>query len=414
MRNLRLAHAFRWGALEFFKPTGGPCDAPAAHHHVCAIEGLFVTGKQVRAKRGSARSAREPFDLPLDTAPMEAKLEEELPREKGWQFEPKWDGFRCLAFRKGDAVELRAKSGKSLSRFFPEVVALLRGLSIARFVVDGELVIEIDGALSFDALQMRLHPAESRIRKLAQETPARFVLFDMLLAPSGTSLLQEKLTQRRAEIESFAKEVGVPRKLVLSPFTRNVERAQTWLSDFGEGATDGVVAKRIDGPYEPGERAMIKVKRLRTADCVVGGFRYEEGGREVGSLLLGLYDDEGKLDHVGFTSTITDAERAKLTRRLERLREPPGFTGKAPGAPSRWSTRRSAEWEPLRPELVVEVRFDHVTGDRFRHGTKLLRWRPDKAPSQCTFEQIKTSAAPVKPARKVSTLRKGSAPGKSA
>ena len=361
--------------------------------------------KPGRAKRSSRRSCGEPFDLQLDIAPMESRSEDELPREKGWQFEPKWDGFRCLAFRKGDAVELRAKSGKSLARFFPEVVALLRGLTIERFVIDGELVVEVEGRLSFDALQMRLHPAESRIRKLAQETPARFVLFDMLVAPTGTSLLGRPLTQRRAELESFVEEVRVPRRLVLSPFTRDVERAQGWLSDFGEGATDGVVAKRLDGPYEPGVRAMIKVKRLRTADCVVGGFRYEEGGREVGSLLLGLYDDQGKLDHVGFTSTITDAERAKLTRRLEALREPPGFTGKAPGGPSRWSTRRSSEWEPLRPELVVEVRFDHVTGDRFRHGTKLLRWRPDKAPSQCTFEQIKPPTATVSVPRKLPASR---------
>jgi ATP-dependent DNA ligase len=327
---------------------------------------------------------------------MEARSQEELPREQGWQFEPKWDGFRCLAFRKGDAVDLRAKSGKPLARYFPEVVATLRSLSVDRFVVDGELTVEIEGRPSFDALQMRLHPAESRVRKLAQETPARMVLFDMLSAPDGTSLLQCPLTQRRAALESFAKRVGVPGRLVLSPSTSNLGRARRWLCDFGESETDGVVAKRLDGPYESGARAMIKVKRLRTADCVVGGFRYEDGGREVGSLLLGLYDAQGKLDHVGFTSTIKDADRARLTRRLEALRQAPGFTGKAPGGPSRWSTRRSAEWEPLRPELVVEVRFDHVTADRFRHGAKLLRWRPDKAPSQCTFEQIRPPVAQVK------------------
>ncbi len=355
--------------------------------------------KRSRAKPAAAqtpRSHREAFDLPLDTAPMEARSDEELPQEKGWQFEPKWDGFRCLAFRKKGSVELRAKSGKPLARYFPEVVALLRGLSIERFVVDGELTVEIEGRLSFDALQMRLHPAESRIRKLANETPSRFVLFDMLSDTNGESLLQHPLTQRRAALESFAEQVSVPGRLVISPFTRHLGQARRWLSDLGESATDGVVAKRLDGPYECGVRAMIKVKRLRTADCVVGGFRYEEGGHEVGSLLLGLYDQEGKLDHVGFTSTIKDAERAELTRRLEALREPPGFTGKAPGGQSRWSTRRSAEWEPLRPELVVEVRFDHVTGDRFRHGTKLLRWRPDKAPSQCSFEQIRPPAARVK------------------
>jgi ATP-dependent DNA ligase len=369
------------------------------------------TKKPSRAKRSLAarasRPCREPFDQPIDITPMEARSEEELPRENGWQFEPKWDGFRCLAFRKGDAIDLRAKSGKPLARYFPEVVAILRGLSVDRFVVDGELTVEIEGRLSFDALQMRLHPAESRVRKLAKETPARMVLFDMLSAPDGTSLLQRPLTQRRAALESFAKRVGVPGRLVLSPSTSNLERARRWLCDFGESATDGVVAKRLDGPYESGVRTMIKVKRLRTADCVVGGFRYEEGGRKVGSLLLGLYDAQGKLDHVGFTSTIKNADRARLTRRLEALRQSPGFTGKAPGGPSRWSTRKSAEWEPLRPELVVEVRFDHVTADRFRHGTKLLRWRPDKAPSQCTFEQIRPPVAQVEVPGKHRPSRRG-------
>jgi ATP-dependent DNA ligase len=342
---------------------------------------------------GSRQRGASAFDLPLDTPPMEARSEDELPREQGWQFEPKWDGFRCLAFRKGDAVDLRAKSGKPLGRYFPEVVELLRGLRTDRFVIDGELVVEIERRLSFDALQMRLHPAESRIRKLARETPARFVLFDMLILPDGTSLLASPLAQRRKALESFMETAAFPRRLVISPCTRKFEQARRWLSDFGEGATDGVVAKRLDGPYEPGLRSMIKVKRLRTADCVVGGFRYESSSREVGSLLLGLYDAQGKLDHVGFTSTIKDAERTRLTRRLEALREPPGFTGKAPGGPSRWSTRRSPEWEPLRPKLVVEVRFDHVGGDRFRHGTKLIRWRPDKDPRQCSFDRIRPPLA---------------------
>ena len=179
-----------------------------------------------------------------------------------------------------------------------------------------------------------------------------------------------------------------PKRLVLSPATRDRAKAEGWLSHAGEGATDGVIAKRLADPYQPGERAMIKVKRLRTADCVVGGFRYESDSRLVGSLLLGLYDAAGKLDHVGFTSTITDAERPALTKKLEALRGAPGFTGNAPGGPSRWSTERTGEWEPLRPELVVEVRFDHVTANRFRHGTKLLRWRPDKAPRQCKFDQL--------------------------
>ncbi|MFJ5486161.1 ATP-dependent DNA ligase [Hansschlegelia beijingensis] len=335
-----------------------------------------------------AAPPEEQFGVPLATPPMEARAAEALPKGEGWRYEPKWDGFRCLAFRAGDEVELRAKSGKPLGRYFPEVVQFLRGLKADRFVLDGELVIEIDGRLSFDALQIRLHPAESRIRKLSAATPARLTAFDMLVSPEGGSLLAEPLAKRRVELERFAGLFLKMPDVTLSRFTDDPDEAERWLADAGHGATDGVVAKRLDGPYAPGERAMVKVKRLRTADCVVGGFRYESAGPLVGSLLLGLYDAEGRLDHVGFTSTISNAERPELTRRLEALREAPGFTGRAPGGPSRWSTERSAEWEPLRPELVVEVRFDHVTGDRFRHGTKLLRWRPDKSPGQCRMEQI--------------------------
>jgi len=339
-------------------------------------------------------NAVEPFGLPLDTAPMEARSAEALPVEAGkWQYEPKWDGFRCLAFKQGEAVELRGKSGRALGRFFPEALSLLRELPFERFVADGELVIEIDGRLSFDALQMRLHPAESRIRKLAVETPARLVLFDLLLGPDGSLLTRLPLTDRRRALEAFGKNAARKDRLLVTPSTRDPTEAERWLA--GYAGTDGVVAKRLDRPYESGERAMVKVKRLRTADCVVGGFRYESHSRKVGSLLLGLYDAEGRLDHVGFTSTIAESERAALTRRLETLRAPPGFTGKAPGGPSRWSTERSGEWEPVRPELVVEVRFDHVTGDRFRLGTRLLRWRPDKAPRQCTMEQIAPPSANV-------------------
>jgi ATP-dependent DNA ligase len=334
------------------------------------------------------------FALPLLTEPMEAKSEASLPDEQGsWQYEPKWDGFRCLAFKSGKAVELRAKSGKPLGRYFPEVVAMLRDVTADHFVVDGEFVIEIDGRLAFDVLQMRLHPAESRIRKLSQETPARLILFDML-ASSKAIIVDRPLQERRRQRERFIASVEIPRRLVLSPATQDLTAATAWLRDSGRG-TDGVVAKQLTRPYQSGERAMVKVKRLRTADCVVGGFRYASGSREIGSLLLGLFDAQGKLDHVGFISTIMDKDRAALTKRLEALREAPGFTGKAPGGPSRWSTERSTEWEPLRQELVVEVRFDHVTGNRFRHGTKLLRWRPDKAPRQCTLEQIAAPAAEV-------------------
>jgi len=300
-----------------------------------------------------------------------------------WRFEPKWDGFRCLVFKDGDEVELQSKSEKPLARYFPEVVALFRSACADRFVVDGELVIPVHGALSFDALQMRLHPAESRIRKLSGQTPAKLILFDCLAA-GGRSLMDAALTERRAALEAL----GIAGEdLLLSPWTEDRAKAVGWLGAAGV-ALDGVIAKPSQGPYLAGERAMLKVKCLRTADCVVGGFRYLAKKREVGSLLLGLYDDEGRLNHVGFTSNMPSAERPALTRQLEAMVEPPGFTGSAPGGPSRWSTDRSADWHPLRPELVVEVRFDQVTAGRFRHGTSFLRWRPDKAPGQCRMEQM--------------------------
>jgi ATP-dependent DNA ligase len=318
---------------------------------------------------------------------MESRTADSLPREDGeWQYEPKWDGFRALAFREDDAVDLRGKSGKPLGRYFPEVLAMLGDLPFERFVLDGELLIEIDGYLSFDALQMRLHPAESRIQKLARETPARFMLFDLLLAPDGSVLTHRPLRERRRALEAVGGKIGCRGLVAVTPRTCDADEAERWLT--GYAGTDGVVAKRLDRAYESGERAMIKVKRMRTADCVVGGFRYEQGRRVVGSLLLGLYDAERRLDHVGFTSTFADADRAALTRTLEAIREAPGFTGRTPGGPSRWSTERSGEWEPVRPELVVEVRFDHLTKDRFRHGTKFLRWRPDKPPKTCTMDQI--------------------------
>jgi ATP-dependent DNA ligase len=322
-------------------------------------------------------------------APMEAKSAESLPNEPGkWQFEPKWDGFRCLAFKDGGGVEIRGKSGTSLGRFFPEVVATLVDLPFEQFVVDGELVIELNGRLAFDALQARLHPAASRIRKLSQETPARLILFDMLVGPDGSPLEALPLTQRRSALEAFGERAAIAGKLIVTPCTRDLAQATEWLNDFSHDGRDGVVAKQLDGKYLSGERAMVKVKRLRSADCVVGGFRYLSGGDEVGSLLLGLYNAQGLLDHVGFTSTIANDEREALTRKLRALQAGPGFTGKAPGGPSRWSTERSGEWEPLKPELVVEVRYDHVTSDRFRHGTKLMRFRPDKAPRQCGIDQI--------------------------
>jgi ATP-dependent DNA ligase len=334
------------------------------------------------------------FALPLDTPPMEARTAAELPATGGpWQYEPKWDGFRCLAFKSRRAVELRAKSGKPLGRYFPEIVSHLASLTSTGFVLDGELVIELDRRWSFEALQLRLHPAESRIRKLSAQSPARLMAFDILASRNGAPMLREPLVRRRRALEELIGGLGPSPFLALSPATGELRRARRWLRGAGRGATDGVIAKRLDEPYRPGERSMVKVKLLRTADCVVGGFRYASGAREVGSLLLGLYDAAGRLDHVGFTSGIPASERRALTRRLEQLRAEPGFSGRKPGAPSRWGGERSAQWQPLRPELVVEVQFDHVSDDRFRHGTRLMRWRPDKAPRQCTLEQLRVARA---------------------
>jgi len=317
-------------------------------------------------------------------APMEARAMDHLPEGDGWWFEPKWDGFRCLAFRDGSEVRLQAKSGKPLARYFPEVVARLAALDAPGFILDGEILADGGASGSFETLQLRLHPAESRIRRLAGETPASLTVFDMLLAPDGRDLRPLPLRERRAALERFVDGLAAP-GLSLTPGTFERALAEAWLAD---PAREGVVAKRGDGPYLEGERAMVKVKRARTADCVVGGFRYQAKGDVVGSLLLGLYDDAGLLNHVGFTSGIRVSERPALTRRLEALRGAPGFTGDKPGGPSRWATERSTEWTPLRPELVAEVAFDHVSGGRFRHGTRLVRFRPDKAPAQCRMDQL--------------------------
>jgi ATP-dependent DNA ligase len=332
---------------------------------------------------------------------MEARQVDELPRGEGSQYEPKWDGFRCIARRNGKQVTLLGRSGKSLARYFPEIVEALSTLAPRRFRLDGELVIPTGKTLSFEALQMRLHPAESRIHRLSAETPAVLIAFDLLLAPDGSDLATHTLRERRTSLEGFFATIGNQTRLRLSPATERRTNASRWLARAGGGALDGVVAKRLDEPYRAGERAMLKIKCLRSADCVVGGFRYATAKREVGSLLLGLYNDQGLLDHVGFTSAIGDDERAALTHKLERLRGRPGFTGDAPGGPSRWSTGRSAQWEPLKPKLVVEVQYDHVTGDRFRHGTRLLRWRPDKAPQECTFDQLQREAAPSRLMREI-------------
>ena len=318
-------------------------------------------------------------------APMEALLAEELPEGKGWQYEPKWDGFRCIALRACDDVQLWSKSGKPLARYFPEVEAMLGQLKAGEFILDGELLIVTAGAVAFDALQLRLHPAASRVRKLAAETPAMFMAFDCL-ALDGTMLAARPLADRRAILERMLGREREP-LLALSPATRDRKEALGWLDRSG-GALDGVIAKRLELPYRPGERAMVKVKQRRTADCVVGGFRYAAKGKEVGSLLLGLYDDAGLLHHVGYTSSIRVKDRASWMKDLQALIGGPGFSGNAPGGPSRWATERSSEWQPLKPKIVVEVLYDQVTAGRFRHGTKLLRRRPDKAPTQCKMEQL--------------------------
>jgi ATP-dependent DNA ligase len=267
-------------------------------------------------------------------------------------------------------------------------VQALLALKAKKFVLDGEIVIPLDGSLSFDHLLMRIHPAASRVRKLSESTPGIFIVFDLLVDEEGRSLVKEPLRSRREKLEQLAKRY-LKRKgsIRLSPVTEDLAVARKW---FRMGvALDGVIAKRRDLSYQSGERTgMQKIKKQRTAECVVGGFRYLEKKPLVGSLLLGLYNDEGQLDHVGFTSSIKDEDRARLTKKLESMIKPPGFTGKAPGGLSRWSTKRSGDWQPVAPKLVVEVQFDHFTGGRFRHGTKFLRWRPEKAPGDCTLKQV--------------------------
>jgi ATP-dependent DNA ligase len=326
--------------------------------------------------------------------PMEAKSVDEVPTGQDWHYEPKWDGFRCLAFRDGAKVELQSKAGQPLTRYFPELVEALSALKARQFVLDSEIVVPADGAFSFDALLQRIHPARSRIDKLASETPALLIVFDLLVNDKGRSLVEIPLRERRPALKAFADRYLRGRKRIrLSPATTRLSDAKRWLERVG-ATLDGIIAKRRDEPYRTGDRTgMQKIKNYRSADCVVGGFRYNEGKEVVGSLLLGLYDDDGLLHHVGFTSTIANKDKPALTRKLEKLIAPPGFTGNAPGGPSRWSTKRSAVWQPLRPELVVEVCYDHFAGERFRHGTRLLRWRPDKAPRQCTLEQLKQKKA---------------------
>jgi ATP-dependent DNA ligase len=353
------------------------------------------SGARVTDGAVTSEQLAEPFPsitLPIRPPypPAEAKSVERIPSGTGWLYEPKWDGFRCLAFRRGKQVLLQSKAGQPLGRYFPELVAALADLAKDQFVLDGEIVIFSDGHLSFDDLLLRIHPAESRIRKLSSETPASLMCFDLLVDEDGRTLTDLPLAERRKHLESFFKNSPQHKSIRLSAATTDRSRAEQWMQELGKVGLDGVVAKHLDEPYRSGERtAMVKIKRIRTADCVVGGFRYAEKGGGIGSLLLGLYNDEGLLDHVGFTSSFNAEQRQELKKIVQPKIGGPGFTGHAPGGPSRWSTKRSTEWQPLTPTLVCEVQYDHFSGSRFRHGTKFLRWRPEKAPQQCRFEQVR-------------------------
>jgi ATP-dependent DNA ligase len=332
--------------------------------------------------------------LPRTLAPMEAQSVDEIPVGDEWQYEPKWDGFRTILRRDGDRIELQSKSGQSLTRYYPELIAAAAKIKAKQFALDGEIVVPQGKAFSFDDLLQRIHPAASRVARLSKETPALLIVFDLLAGEDGKSLVKQPLDQRRAALERFAKRyLRGHKSFRLSPATTRLADAKKWLKSVGS-TLDGIIAKRRDLPYQSGNRhGMQKIKNYRSADCVVGGFRYNEGKPVAGSLLLGLYDDKGLLHHVGFTSSFKAEDKPALTRKLKKLIAPPGFTGDKPGGPSRWSTKRSAEWQPLKPVLVVEVSYDHFTGGRFRHGTRLLRWRPDKSPRQCTINQVKQKKA---------------------
>jgi ATP-dependent DNA ligase len=319
---------------------------------------------------------------------METRQIARLPEGERWQYEPKWDGFRCVAFRDGGDVELESKSGQSLTRYFPELTGALLALKAQQFVLDGEIFIESEGAFDFDALLQRIHPAESRVRKLARETPVTYTAFDLLVDEKNAEIYERPLQERRDRLEAFAaRYLENNRSIVLSPVTTDAGAARHWLA--GDVARlDGVIAKRTDLPYAFGNRdAAVKIKRAYTADCVVGGFRGGTTGA-IASLLLGLYDGKD-LDHVGFIGSMNEAERKRAGELLRPLVTQSSFTRAIPGGPSRWRKGGEAsEWFAVDPKIVVEVSFDHVTARRFRHAARFLRWRPDKSPRQCTIDQL--------------------------
>jgi ATP-dependent DNA ligase len=327
-----------------------------------------------------------------DFAPMEMRAAQSLPEGAGWLFEPKWDGFRCLAHRDGRDVALTSKAGQPLARYFPEIVAAFRELDADHFSLDGELVVPVAGALSFDALQQRIHPAASRVSMLAKKTPALYLAFD-LLRLNSVDWIDEPIERRRPALEALAERFDSTR-IRLSPATQSRSIVDRWFASVG-GALDGVIAKKLGVPYASGRRdAAIKVKKVRTVDCVVGGFRFAKDSRSrIGSLLLGLYDQDGLLDYIGFCSAFSNVERERLLEQLKPHVGEPGFTGGAPdSAPSRWDRgeERDRSYVKLRPELVLEVEYDQVTSGRIRHGTRPLRWRTDKPPATCTTDQLES------------------------
>lgn len=334
------------------------------------------------------------IDLPIEPPypPMEAKRVSAVPTGDRWQFEPKWDGFRAIVYRKGDDVILQSKAGQPLARYFPELVEAFRSLKQKEFVIDGEIVIPAGGRLSFDDLLLRIHPAESRVRKLAESTPANFFAFD-ILAMKSKDMTRLPIEERREKLEAFF--ASIDSDLIhLSPATRDRKVALEWFNKLGPVGLDGVMAKRLGEPYHSGDRdGMVKVKHLKTADCVVGGFRYGEGTKVIGALFLGLYDDEGRLVYIGHSSSVKQADKVALTRKLEAMKSANPFETRSPGGPSRWAQSKNTEWVPVRPELVCEVEYDYFSQGRFRHGSKFLRWRPEKKPRQCTMEQVLPSPA---------------------
>jgi len=354
---------------------------------------------------GIAAVAQAPAGFPIDPPiePMLSKLADDLPEGDAWLFEPKWDGFRAIVFRGGDEVYIQSRDCRPLDRYFPELAQVFRERLPVRAVVDGEIVIAGPRGLDFDALQLRLHPAASRVAKLAAATPASFVAFD-LLAEGAQDLRSRPQAERRARLEKAL--AGASGSVHLTPCTRRRELAREWFHRFEGAGLDGVIAKHEDAAYQPGKRVMVKVKHTRTADCVVAGFRWHKNGpgELVGSLLLGLYDATGALHHVGVTSSFTTAVRRQLARELEPLRkdalvshpwrgwaEVMDGSQRMPGGQSRWSQGKDLSWEPLRIERVCEVKYDHLQGDRFRHGTTFLRWRPDKRPAECRYDQLEVT-----------------------